>query len=227
MFKISNLTATIGDKQILSDISIDLHASDVLLITGHNGSGKSTLLHTIMGRPDIMATGSVNIVGKELLDIECHERARSGVFMFHQSPPTIDGINTMTMFNEINNLAEDKVSKRDLIDQVKTNFKQLNLPDDWAKRSFNSGASGGERKKNELALAEFFSITGRAIGGKVLLLDEPDSGLEQASRNRIINLITKNSDGGGVTLLVTHDRELQHKYRNNSIELENGRIIKR
>jgi len=219
MLKISNLNASIGNKSILSDVSLHLKTSEVLLVTGHNGSGKSTLLHAIMGRPDIIATGDVGLDDVNLLELACHERARRGVFMFHQAPPTIDGVNTMTLLNEINNQQEQKYSKRNLIDLAKTSFNGLNLPEDWSKRQFNMGASGGERKKNELVHAELFN-------SKLLLLDEPDSGLEQSSRERIKSLITKNSQRGGVTLLVTHDKELQHFYRNNSIELENGRIIK-
>ncbi len=218
MLKISNLTAKIGDKQILDNVNLELAAGDVLLVTGHNGSGKSTLLHTIMGRADIAATGSVQVDTVDLLELECHERARQGVFMFHQTPPTIDGVNTMTLLNEINNQREEKYSKRELIDAAKTTFAGLSLPEDWTKRQFNLGASGGERKKNELVHAELFA-------GRVLLLDEPDSGLEQTSRERIKNLIAKNRERGGVTLLVTHDRDLQDFYRNNSIELSNGRII--
>jgi len=218
MLKISNLTAKIGDKQILDNVNLELAAGDVLLVTGHNGSGKSTLLHTIMGRADITATGSVQMDTVDLLELECHERARQGVFLFHQTPPTIDGVNTMTLLNEINNQQEEKYSKRELIDSAKTTFAGLSLPEDWSKRQFNLGASGGERKKNELVHAELFA-------GKILLLDEPDSGLEQTSRERIKNLIAKNRERGGVTLLVTHDRDLQDFYRNNSIELSNGRII--
>jgi Fe-S cluster assembly ATP-binding protein len=138
--------------------------------------------------------------------------------MFHQSPPAIDGVNTMTLLNEINNQREEKYNKRNLIDLAKSSFLGLNLPEDWTKRQFNLGASGGERKKNELVHAEIFA-------NKVLLLDEPDSGLEQASRDRIKNLIAKNQERGGITLLVTHDKDLQNFYRDNSIELNNGRII--
>lgn len=218
MFTIKNLSAKINDKQILSDISITMKPGDVLLITGHNGSGKSTLLHTIMGRPDLSAQGDVNLNDTDLMLMECYERARSGVFMFHQTPPTIDGVNTMTLLNEINNRFEVKLNKRELIDTAKNIFAELNLPDDWSKRQFNSGASGGERKKNELAQAELF-------GGRLLLLDEPDSGLDQNSRQHIINLIKKNSASNGYTMLVTHDKQLQEFYQDNTIELSNGRII--
>lgn len=219
MFKISNLNARIGDKPILHDLNISLQAGDTLLVTGHNGSGKSTLLHAIMGRPDIVCTGSVELLGSELLTLDCHQRAKLGIFMFHQSPPTIDGVNTMTLLNEINRLHDEKYSKRELIDQARALFKNLSLPEDWAKRQFNLGASGGERKKNELVQAELFS-------GKLMLLDEPDSGLEQGSRDRIVALVNKNSAAGGITLLVTHDKELQQRYQHNSLELQNGRIVK-
>ncbi len=218
MFTIKNLSAKINDKQILSDVSITMKPGDVLLITGHNGSGKSTLLHTIMGRPDLSAQGEIQMNDVNLAVLECHERARNGVFMFHQTPPTIDGVNTMTLLNEINNRFDVKLNKRELIDTANNIFAELNLPEDWSKRQFNSGASGGERKKNELAQAELF-------GGRLLLLDEPDSGLDQNSRQHIINLIKKNTAANGYTMLVTHDKQLQEFYKDNTIELSNGRII--
>lgn len=218
MFKVTNLSADINSKNILNNISFEICPRQCLLVTGHNGSGKSTLLHAIMGRPDIQTIGFIDLDGVALQFLECHSRAQQGVFMFHQTPPTIDGVNTMTLLNEINNLQNDKLSKRQLIDTANQHFKDLNLPENWAKRQFNNGASGGERKKNELVQAELFP-------GRLLLLDEPDSGLEQTSRQRIIDLIELNCSRGGYTMLVTHDKELQEKYSNNQIELENGRIL--
>ena len=61
MIKVNNLSASIGDKQILDNINFTVEPGECLLITGPNGSGKSTLLHTIMGRQDITATGSIEI----------------------------------------------------------------------------------------------------------------------------------------------------------------------
>lgn len=218
MIKITDLNARIGDKQILHSINITMKPGDVLLVTGHNGSGKSTLLHTIMGRPDIQAGGNIEMQGDYIDNLECHERAQRGVFMFHQSPPTIDGVNTMTLLNEVNNARITPFTKRELIDAAKTKFESLGLSTDWTKRQFNLGASGGERKKNELAQAELFA-------GSLMLLDEPDSGLEQTSRQRIVDLIARQTKNGGYVLLVTHDKDLQDLYKNNKIELSNGRII--
>lgn len=216
MLKINNLSAKINDKEILSDINIEMSPGDVLLITGHNGSGKSTLLHSIMGRFDIDTTGNIELDEVKLNELECHERAQEGVFMFHQIPPAVDGVNTMTLLNEINKVQGNKYTRGELITQANDVFTHLNLPNNWSKRQFNAGASGGERKKNELAQAKLF-------GGKLLLLDEPEAGLEQYSRQQIVDLIDANQNG--YTLLVTHDKDFQTKYNYNTIELNNGRIV--
>ena len=217
MLKITNLSATIGDKQILDNININLPAGECLLVTGQNGSGKSTLLHTIMGRSDITVTGSIKIHSGELIDVPCHERSRAGVFMVHQSPPAIDGINTMTLFKEIQKVQNVAGTTGELIKTTKALFNWIGLPEGWEKRQFNNGASGGERKKNELTQAVYLKNK-----TQVLLLDEPDSGLEQSSRQKIIDLIQETKNRNGCVLLVTHDKELQELYSANQLDLSNA-----
>jgi Fe-S cluster assembly ATP-binding protein len=217
MIKVKNLSASIGNKQILKDISFAVEPGECLLITGPNGSGKSTLLHTIMGRDDISATGSIEIHSGELINIPCHERSQAGVFMAHQSPPAIDGINTMTLFKEIQKSQNIGGSTAELIKTTKALFNWIGLPEGWEKRQFNNGASGGERKKNEIAQATLLKNK-----TKVLLLDEPDSGLEQSSRQKIIDLIQETKNQNGCVLLVTHDKELQELYGSNKLDLSNA-----
>ena len=217
MLKITNLSASIGDKQILTSINIELTEGQCLLVTGQNGAGKSTLLHAIMGRPDIKTTGEIHLNDLELHNIECHERSQAGVFMAHQSPPAIDGINTMTLFKEIQKVQNVAGSTSELIKLTKSLFNWIGLPEGWEKRQFNNGASGGERKKNELTQAIY--LQGKT---QVLLLDEPDSGLEQSSRQKIIDLIQETKNRRGCVLLVTHDKELQELYKDNQLDLTNA-----
>lgn len=217
MLKITNLSASIGDKQILNNVNIELSKGKCLLVTGQNGAGKSTLLHAIMGRPDITTQGTIELDSNELHSMECHERARSGVFLAHQAPPTIDGVNTMTLFKEVQKSQNLDITTGALIKQVKDLSEQFGLPSDWSKRTFNNGASGGERKKGELMQAEVL-----AKKTKLLLLDEPDSGLEQSSRQKIVELIESTCIAGGSVLLVTHDKELQAKYNDNKLDLSNA-----
>jgi Fe-S cluster assembly ATP-binding protein len=217
MLTIKNLSASIGDKQILNNINFTVNPGECLLITGPNGSGKSTLLHTIMGRDDISATGSIEIRSGEIIDMPCYERSQAGVFMAHQSPPAIEGINTMTLFKEIQKVQNVAGSTGELIKLTKSLFNWIGLPEGWEKRQFNNGASGGERKKNELAQATY--LQGKT---QVLLLDEPDSGLEQSSRQKIIDLIQETKNRNGCVLLVTHDKELQELYSANKLDLSNA-----
>jgi len=217
MIKVSNLSASIGDKRILNSISFVVEPGECLLITGPNGSGKSTLLHTIMGRQDIIATGSIESRGEEIINMPCHERSRAGVFMVHQSPPAIDGINTMTLFKEIQKVQNVAGTTGELIKTTKALFNWIGLPEGWEKRQFNNGASGGERKKNELTQAVYLKNK-----TQVLLLDEPDSGLEQSSRQKIIDLIQETKNKNGCVLLVTHDKELQELYSAKKLDLSNA-----
>lgn len=212
--KVENLSASIDSKDIIKRLSFTVNSGECLLVTGQNGAGKSTLLHALMGRPNISLHGSVSLGETNLTDLACYERSRLGVFLAHQSPPAIDGVNTMTVFKEIQQAQNLNIKTGELIKQVKEIASNLNLPDDWTKRQFNSGASGGERKKNELMQAEL--LKDRI---KLLLLDEPDSGLEQTSRQRIVDLINSACSNGSCVLLVTHDKELQEMYGSNKIEL--------
>jgi len=217
MINVKNLSASIGDKHILNNISFIVEPGECLLITGPNGSGKSTLLHTIMGRQDITATGSIEIHSGEIIDMPCHERSQAGVFMAHQSPPAIDGINTMTLFKEIHKVQNVAGTTGELIKTTKALFNWIGLPEGWEKRQFNNGASGGERKKNELTQAVYLKDK-----TQVLLLDEPDSGLEQSSRQKIIDLIQETKNKNGCVLLVTHDKELQELYKDKKLDLSNA-----
>ena len=218
MLQIKNLKASINGKEILDGINLEANAGECILVTGHNGSGKSTLLHTIMGRPDIDVEGEIEHDGVNVSDLECYERSRNGFFIAHQSPPTLDGVNTLSLFSEFAKFEDPDARKIEIIRKTKSVFNEMSLPEDWTQRDFNHGASGGERKKNELAQAKLTTP-------KVLLLDEPDSGLEQASRSKVTDLIKEVCDNGGIVFLVTHDQLLQDSYPTKRIELSNGQTL--
>jgi Fe-S cluster assembly ATP-binding protein len=123
----------------------------------------------------------------------------------------------MTLFKEVQKAQSLDITTGELIKQVKGLTEEFGLPADWSKRAFNNGASGGERKKGELMQAEILAKKTR-----LLLLDEPDSGLEQSSRQRIVSLISEACANGASVLLVTHDKELQELYSENKLDLSNA-----
>ena len=106
MLKIRNLYAGIEGKEILKGINLDIKPGEVHVIMGPNGSGKSTLAAVLAGRENYEVTaGSVEYLGKNLLDLSPEDRAREGLFLAFQYPVEIPGLSTTnfikTAVNEI------------------------------------------------------------------------------------------------------------------------------
>src|SRR5439155_7474455 len=93
-------------KKILNGINLEIKAGEVHAIMGPNGSGKSTLASVLAGRQNYEVTGgSVEFLGKDLLDLSPEERACEGLFLAFQYPVEIPGLSTTnfikTAVNEI------------------------------------------------------------------------------------------------------------------------------
>jgi Fe-S cluster assembly ATPase SufC len=95
MLKISNLRVRVGTREVLKGINLNIDEGETFILFGPNGSGKTTLLMTLMGFGGYTVTaGKIVFKGVDITEMPTYERARLGIGMSFQRPPTIHGLKT-------------------------------------------------------------------------------------------------------------------------------------
>lgn len=207
MLSIKNLHASIGDKEIIKGLNLEVKAGEVHAIMGPNGAGKSTLSAILAGNEDYEVTsGSVDFLSKDLLDLGTEERAAEGLFLAFQYPVEIPGVSNMnflrTAINEMRDYrGEDPIASRDFLKMVKERAKLVELDDSLLKRYVNEGFSGGEKKRNEI-----FQMA--MLEPKLAILDETDSGLDIDALRIVSNGVNKLKSADNATVVITHYQRL-------------------
>lgn len=226
MLSISNLQASIGDKQILKGINLEIKPGEVHAIMGPNGSGKSTLASVLAGREDYDVTGgSVNFDGKDLLDMSAEVRAAEGIFLAFQYPIEIPGVSTTnflkTALNEIRKYRGlDPLDAVQFLKLMKERMKFVNIDQSLLSRSLNEGFSGGEKKRNEI-----FQMA--MLEPKLAILDETDSGLDIDALRIVAEGVNKLRSPERSAIVVTHyQRLLDYIVPDYVHVLYKGRIVK-
>ena len=227
MLKIDNLHATVGDTEILKGLTLEVGAGEVHAIMGPNGAGKSTLSYVLGGRPGYEVTqGSVEFLGQDLLDMEPHERAATGLFLGFQYPVEIPGVSNGQFLREALNAqrasrGEEPLSGGDFLKLAREKAGLLKLDMEMLKRQVNVGFSGGEKKRSEM-------VQMGILDPKFAVLDETDSGLDIDALRIVgdgINTIMRDSAKG--VLLITHYQRLLDVVRPDKVHvLAKGRIVK-
>jgi Fe-S cluster assembly ATP-binding protein len=141
MLQIEELKVEVGGKPILKNVNMEIPKGETHVLFGPNGSGKTSLMMTLMGFSGYKVThGKITFKGEDITYMPIHERARLGIGVSFQRPPTISGLKTR-------NIVEICGGNRSV--DVEGLARQLNFTD-FLDRDVNHNFSGGEIKRSEL-----------------------------------------------------------------------------
>ena len=214
ILRVENLFVEVEGKEILKGVTMEIKSGEIAALLGTNGAGKSTLAFAIMGHPDYKITkGSIYVDYKDITELPPHERAKLGIYLGFQMPPEVEGVRVGTILSRI-------AEKFDNSPNPEKYLEEVNLPKTLLSRSVNTGFSGGERKRFEVARL-------LATRPKFAILDEPDSGVDVDSINVIVEQINKLRDMGTGFLLITHYRRILQPVSPDKVYvLHNGKIVR-
>lgn len=181
MLQIEDLHVSIDDREVLKGVSLEIKEGQTFILFGPNGSGKTSLLMTLMGFSNYHVThGKITFKGQDITAAPMYERARLGIGMSFQRPPTIHGLKTRHLVSMCAHYRDAEVDVDALARKV--NFDQ------FLERDINSGFSGGEIKRSEL-------LQLMAQKPSMLLFDEPESGVDLENMALIGNTVRELLNG--------------------------------
>ena len=204
MLTIENLHVEVEGRRVLRGITLSVGRGEVHAIMGQNASGKTTLALTLAGFPQYkVVCGRIVLDDVDITYKPINERARLGLAVAFQNPPAIRGIK----LRDVIRLCMD-VKPWNPLEEPEEKYatpflKMVGLePEKYLHRDLNVGFSGGERKRSELA--QVF-----AMRPKVMVLDEPDSGVDVDSLKLLGTSIKRYvEENKCAVLVITHHRHI-------------------
>ena len=208
MLEIKNISKSFGGLMALRDISLDVAERQIYGLIGPNGAGKTTLFNLVTGYYPSTA-GAIRFFGQEITGLRAHEIARLGIARTFQN---IRLFGTMTVKENIqvaqNIHARSGISslfqmysakERRLRQEADELMNRLGL---WEKRDeLSPSLSYGEQRRLEIARA-------LALKPKLLLLDEPAAGMNEAESADLLERIREIREMGRTVLLIEHDMKV-------------------
>lgn len=174
MLEVEDLTVSIDGRRLLENVCIHIEEGETRMLFGENGSGKTSLLMAVMGLGRYkVETGRIVYKGEDITRMPTDERAKRGIGIMFQRPPTITGLKVREMLEIVERNGDD----------IERLAADLNF-EDFLGRDLNAGFSGGEIKRAEL-------LQLLAQSPDLVLLDEPESGVDLVNIELIGNAIRR------------------------------------
>ena len=212
MLELKDICFSRDNKNILKNVNLNIDNNKMIVITGPNGSGKSTLAKIIMGieNPD---SGNIIFDGKDITKLSITERAKIGIGFAFQQPVRFKGL---TVKDLIEISAGNSIKVCDACDVL----ADVGLcAQEYLNREVNSGLSGGELKRIEIAMLA-------AKKSKLTIFDEPEAGIDLWSFNNLISVFEKmHDDIKGSIVIISHQERILN-IADEIVLITNGKVEK-
>ncbi|HTN01371.1 Fe-S cluster assembly ATPase SufC [Planctellipticum variicoloris] len=228
LLKISDLHVAVEGVPILRGVSLEIRQGEIHALMGPNGSGKSTLAYALVGHPKYEITsGTIEIDGRNINELDPCERARLGLFLAFQYPVTIPGVKVADFLRHaVTNVrtpdrkeGEGLIPMREFRKELKQRMEELGMDTEFARRYLNEGFSGGEKKRMEILQLAM-------LQPKFAILDETDSGLDSDAVRVVSEGLQKLAGPQmGVLIITHHERLLEYNVPQFTHVMLAGRIV--
>ena len=218
LVEMKNVSIAFGGVRAVDDVSIELHAGEVVGLLGHNGAGKSTLIKMLSGAYK-MDSGEIWIEGEKASINSPRDSRDYNIETIYQTlalADNLDAASNLFLGRELTTplgFVDDsqmEAETRKIMARLNPNFKKLKEP--------VSALSGGQRQSVAIARAVYFNA-------KILIMDEPTAALGVHETEMVADLIKELKAQGLGIFLISHDtREMMDLCDRVSV-MKNGQLV--
>ncbi|MGA9638046.1 ABC transporter ATP-binding protein [Flavobacterium sp.] len=216
---IKDLKKSFGDQKVLDGLTLQLHENENLVVLGKSGSGKSVLIKCIVSLLQ-HDEGSILVGKHELTDINEEDLivVRKKIGFLFQGAALYDSMTVRENLTFALSRLKEKFSKEEINNKIVEALENVSLPDSIDKMP--SELSGGMKKRIGLART-------LVVNPKIILYDEPTTGLDPITSDEISNLIndTKNKFNNS-SIIITHDIKCVKTVADRIIMIKDGKVYK-
>jgi len=210
----NNLKKRYGQLEVLKDISLEVTEGEVLCIIGPSGSGKSTLLRCL-NRLEEIQSGSITILGEELVNNKSIDKLRQNIGMVFQSFnlfPHLTVLENMILAP----LELKKMNKKEATEKAISLLDKVGLKD--KKDVYPDTLSGGQKQRVAIARA-------LEMNPKIMLFDEPTSALDPEMVGEVLKVMKDLAQEGMTMVVVTHEMNFAKDVSDRVIFMDQGYIL--
>jgi D-xylose transport system ATP-binding protein len=218
LVELRNMSIAFGGVRAVDDVSLDLHAGEVVGLLGHNGAGKSTLIKMLSGAYNA-DSGEIYINGEKAEIRNPRDARRYNIETIYQTlalADNLDAASNLFLGRELvtgMGLVDDDAMEaevRQIMQRLNPNFQKFSDP--------VSALSGGQRQSVAIARAVYFDA-------KILIMDEPTAALGPHETQMVSELIQKlKADGIGI-FLISHDIHDVMTLCDRASVMKNGKMV--